>query len=103
MFVSEYSEEYNSLRPESVLGRVHEEVVPARSLDTLSRALGIRPDVVKIDVEGAEWPVLKGLLREGLHGRARCWSKPTRAARARSAIGRQRCERGCGSGDTVCR
>ena len=66
MFVSEYSEEYNSLRPESVLGRVHEEVVPARSLDSLSRDLGIRPDVVKIDVEGAEWPVLKGLLRDGV-------------------------------------
>ena len=65
MFVSEYSEEYNSLRPESVLGRIHEEVVPARSLDSLSRELGIRPDVVKIDVEGAEWRVLKGLLREG--------------------------------------
>ena len=68
MFVSEYSEEYNSLRRESVLGRVHEEVVPARSLDSLSRELGIQPDVVKIDVEGAEWPVLKGLLRDGAPG-----------------------------------
>jgi len=65
MFVSEFSEEYNSLRPESVLGRVHEEVVPARSLDSLNHELGLQPDVVKIDVEGAEWPVLKGLLRDG--------------------------------------
>jgi FkbM family methyltransferase len=62
LFVSDYSEEYNSLRPESVIGGAHEEVVPARSLRSISRELGITPDVVKIDVEGAEWRVLKGLL-----------------------------------------
>jgi FkbM family methyltransferase len=65
MFVSEYSEEFNSLRPEPVLGQIHEEIVPARSLLSLSRELGINPDVVKIDVEGAEWRVLKGLLQDG--------------------------------------
>jgi FkbM family methyltransferase len=65
LFVSEYSDEYNSLRPESVLDRGHEEVVPARSLCSLSRELGVTADVVKIDVEGAEWRVLKGLLVDG--------------------------------------
>jgi FkbM family methyltransferase len=62
LFVSEYSEELNSLRPDAVLGGIHEEVVPARSLRSVSQQLSISPDVVKIDVEGAEWPVLRGLL-----------------------------------------
>jgi FkbM family methyltransferase len=61
LFVSEYSEELNSLRPDTVLGGVHEEVVPARSLRSVSQQLSVSPDVVKIDVEGAEWPVLRGL------------------------------------------
>jgi FkbM family methyltransferase len=64
MFVTEYSDQ-SSLRPEPVVGRIHEESVPARSLSSLSRELGITPDVVKIDVEGAEWSVLKGLLQNG--------------------------------------
>jgi FkbM family methyltransferase len=61
LFVSEYSEEFNSLRPDSVLDAGHQEVVPARSLRSLSRQLDLVPDVVKVDVEGAEWRVLKGL------------------------------------------
>jgi FkbM family methyltransferase len=62
LFVSEYSDEHNSLRPEPVLGGAHKEVVPVRSLRSLCRELHVTPDVVKIDVEGAEWRVLKGLL-----------------------------------------
>jgi FkbM family methyltransferase len=65
LFVSEYSEEFNSLRPDTVLGRVHQEVVPARSLRSVCREMGLIPDVVKIDVEGAEWAVLRGLLDGG--------------------------------------
>lgn len=61
LFVSNYSEEFNSLRPDSVLNAGHQEVVPARSLRSLSRELNLSPDVVKVDVEGAEWRVLKGL------------------------------------------
>jgi FkbM family methyltransferase len=65
LFVSEYSEEFNSLRPDSVLDAGHQEVVPARSLGSLSRELDLTPDVVKVDVEGAEWPALKGLFDGG--------------------------------------
>lgn len=66
LYVSEYSEELNSLRPDTVLGRVHEEVVPARSLRSVCREMSLSPDVVKIDVEGAEWAVLRGLF-DGNH------------------------------------
>jgi len=62
LYVSEYSEEFNSLRPDTVLGGVHQETVPARSLGSLCSELEIAPNVVKIDVEGAEWAVLRGLL-----------------------------------------
>ena len=65
LFVSEYSEESSSLRPESVFGRSHAEIVRTRSLSSLSSEFGVRPDVVKVDVEGAEWPVLRGLLTNG--------------------------------------
>jgi FkbM family methyltransferase len=61
LYVSGYSEELNSLRPDMVLGRVHEEVVPARSLRSVCDELRIAPTVAKIDVEGAEWAVLRGL------------------------------------------
>jgi FkbM family methyltransferase len=61
LFVSDYSAEFNSLRPDAVVDAGREEVVPARSLRSLSQELGMDPDVVKIDVEGAEWNVLRGL------------------------------------------
>ncbi len=71
LYVSEYSEELNSLRPDTVLGRIHKETLPARSLRTLCAELDVEPDVIKIDVEGAEWPVLRGLLgRSGRKPRA---------------------------------
>jgi len=62
LFVSRYSEEHNSLRPEPVIGGMRTELVPVRSLRSLCQELNIVPDVVKIDVEGAEWPVLRGLM-----------------------------------------
>jgi FkbM family methyltransferase len=67
LFVSAYSQEHNSLRPEAVVGGVHQEVVPIRALRSICHELDIAPDLVKIDVEGAEWPVLKGLLDEHGH------------------------------------
>lgn len=65
LFVSDYSAEFNSLRPDAVLDAGTRQVVPARSLASLTRELGVTPDVVKIDVEGAEWNVLKGLFGDG--------------------------------------
>lgn len=62
LYVSDYSEEFNSLRPDTVIGGVHRETVGARSLDSLCSELRVAPDVVKVDVEGAEWQVLRGLL-----------------------------------------
>jgi len=67
LFVSGSSEDFNSLRPDSVVGNVHEEVIRARSLHSLCEELHISPDIVKVDVEGAEWPVLKGLLKSAVH------------------------------------
>ena len=65
MFVSDYSGEYSSLIAAAVPGAAHPETVPARALRSLGAEYGIVPDVVKIDVEGAEWPVLRGLLGRG--------------------------------------
>jgi FkbM family methyltransferase len=65
LFVSDYSEENNSLRLDPVVGGAHEETVTTRSLCSLCQEMGITPDVVKIDVEGAEWRVLNGLLANG--------------------------------------
>jgi FkbM family methyltransferase len=65
MFVSDYSAEYSSLMTEAVPGAAHPETVPGRTLRSLGAEYGIAPDVVKIDVEGAEWPVLRGLLGRG--------------------------------------
>lgn len=65
LFVSDYSSDLNSMRPDAVLNAGSQETVPARTLRSLSRELGITPDVVKIDVEGAEWNVLKGLFDGG--------------------------------------
>lgn len=62
LYVSDYSEEFSSLRPDTVIGGVHRETVDTRSLDSLCAELEIAPDVVKVDVEGAEWSVLRGLL-----------------------------------------
>jgi FkbM family methyltransferase len=69
LFVSEWSEDHNSLRPDpvAVVGKIHEEVVPARSLQSICDEFQITPNVVKVDVEGAEWSVLKGLFNDGAH------------------------------------
>jgi len=67
LFVSGSSEDFNSLRPDSVVGNVHEEVIQARSLESLCEEFHIVPDIVKVDVEGAEWPVLKGLFKSGVY------------------------------------
>jgi FkbM family methyltransferase len=61
LVVSEDSEEYSSLSSALMPGKSHVETVPARSLRSLIEDLGVSPDVVKVDVEGAEWAVLKGL------------------------------------------
>jgi FkbM family methyltransferase len=52
---------YSSLDPEMVPGRARVERVRSVSLDTLCREHGIEPDIVKLDVEGAEWDALRGL------------------------------------------
>ena len=62
VYVCDVSEEYSSMRPEAIRARAHTEVVPARSLRSLARELEVVPNVVKVDVEGAEWAVLKGLI-----------------------------------------
>ena len=64
LFVSDYSGEFSSLRPDGVIGGSHQETVPVRSLHSLCSELELVPDVVKIDVEGAEWSVLKGLFED---------------------------------------
>lgn len=65
LFVSDDSEEYSSLRPNAIPGKSHREIVVSRSLRSLTTELEVSADVVKIDVEGAEWRVLKGLLDGG--------------------------------------
>jgi FkbM family methyltransferase len=65
VFVSDESEEYSSLHPGAIPGKSHREIVQSRSLRSLTSELEVSADVVKVDVEGAEWRVLKGLLDGG--------------------------------------
>jgi FkbM family methyltransferase len=62
LVVAEESSDYSSLRGNVVPGRTHTERVPLRTLKSLCRELHLWPTVVKVDVEGAEWDVLRGLL-----------------------------------------
>jgi len=56
LYVAGVSSEYSSFRPSGMRGRT--ERVPTIRLDSW---LPEPPDLVKIDVEGAEWQVLRGL------------------------------------------
>lgn len=59
-YVSTYSDEYNSLGEDQNLLNEKIECQVVR-LDEYLSAQGKKPDVIKIDVEGAEWQVLTGM------------------------------------------
>lgn len=61
LFVAELSGEYSSLRPciEDLKSNV--ERIPMRRLDSLLASFYQPPAVIKVDAEGAEWPILRGL------------------------------------------
>jgi len=64
VFVSDASEDRSSLLAAAVPGAAHREPVQTLTLRSLTRELNVTPDVVKVDVEGAEWLVLRGLLTD---------------------------------------
>jgi FkbM family methyltransferase len=55
--------EYNTMNPEAVPAHLKGQKIelPCISLDTFAARHGIRPKLVKIDVEGAEWQVVQGM------------------------------------------
>lgn len=62
LYVARNSQDRSSLAPQRLLGRIGVEAVEMCVLRDVCRDLCITPDLVKIDTEGAEWPVLRGLL-----------------------------------------
>ena len=62
LFASDFSYDRSSLASEALPpGGWHEEAIRMVPLARLLSGLGVEADVVKIDVEGAEWAVLRGL------------------------------------------
>lgn len=55
--------EYNTMNPEAVPAHLKGKKIelPCLSLDAFAAQHGIRPQLVKIDVEGAEWEVVQGM------------------------------------------
>lgn len=59
--VSGTDSDTSSLQRAAVLNAQTAERVPMATLEQLCRDKGVVPDVVKVDVEGGEWDVLRGL------------------------------------------